>query len=64
MKDQNYVNPFEDVRNKVKIFKDRLRETNKGDADLRESRLLRDAEEVLDKGPNPPANISSPEPSS
>ena len=49
MEDQKYTNPFEDVRNKVKIFKDRLREANQSDADLRKSRLVQEAKEILGK---------------
>ena len=64
MNDQKYTNPFVDVHNKVKAFKDSLREANQSDADLRESRLVRDAEEVLGKSPSPAADISIPEPSS
>jgi hypothetical protein len=64
VEDQKYINPFEDVHNKVKAFKDRLREANQNDADLRESRLVRNAEEILGKSSSPLANISTPEPSS
>jgi hypothetical protein len=62
LKDQQYTNPFVDVHNKVKVFKDRLREANESDADLRESRLVQNAKEILGKSPSPPANISIPEP--
>ncbi len=54
MNDQEYTNPFEDVHNKVKIFKDRAREASKGDAELRKSRLAQEAKEILDKSPSPP----------
>jgi len=37
---------FVDVHNKVRAFKDRLREVNKGNADLREDRLLRETKEL------------------
>jgi hypothetical protein len=61
---QMYINPFEDVHNKVKVFKDRLREANDSDADLRENRLVQEAKEILGKSPSPLANISVQEPSS
>ncbi len=64
MKDQQYTNPFVDIHKRVKAFKDRVREANKNDAELRESRLVRDAEEILGKTPSPAADISIPEPSS
>jgi hypothetical protein len=50
MEDQEYTNPFVDVHNKVKALKDRTRETNKNDAELRESRTLQEAKEVLGQG--------------
>ncbi len=49
MENQKYINPFEDVHAKAKAFKDRAREANKNDAEFRESRLLREAKELLDK---------------
>ena len=52
VEDQKYTNPFEDVHNKVKAFKDRLREANESDADLRKSRLLQEAKEILGKEPS------------
>ena len=64
MEDQQYTNPFEDVHRKAKAFKDRAREANKNDAELRNSKLVQEAKEILDKEPNPPANISGQEPSS
>jgi uncharacterized protein YbjT (DUF2867 family) len=39
VEDQEYTNPFSDVHRKAKAFRDRARETNENDADLRESRL-------------------------
>ena len=62
VENQSYINPFTDVHNKVKVFKDRLREANDSDAGLRESRLVQEAKELLGKSPRPPANISIPEP--
>jgi hypothetical protein len=49
--DQEYTNVFVDVHKKVKVFKDRLRKANKGDADLREDKLVRETKEmeVVDK---------------
>ncbi len=52
MEDQQYTNPFEDVHRKAKAFKDRAREANKNDAELRESRLVQEAKKILDKEPN------------
>jgi len=49
--DQEYTNPFVDVHRKVKAFKDRVREANQNDAELRESRSLQEAKEILDKEP-------------
>ncbi len=46
MADQDYTNIFVDVHKKIKLFKDRLREANKGDADLREDRLVRETKEL------------------
>ena len=52
MEDQEYTNPFVDVHRKVKAFKDRAREANKSDAELRESRSVQEAKEILDKEPD------------
>ena len=52
MEDQKYTNPFEDVHRKAKVFKDRAREANKNDAELRESRLVQEVKEILGKEPN------------
>jgi hypothetical protein len=52
MEDQEYINPFVDVHNKVKTLKDRVREANKSDAELRESRSLQEAKEILGKERN------------
>ena len=49
MKDQPYTNRFVDVHEKVKAFKDRVRQANKSDAELRENRLAREAKELLAK---------------
>jgi len=46
--DQQYTNQFAEVHRKVKIFKDLLREANKHDAELRESRQVREAKETID----------------
>ena len=52
MEDQEYINPFEDVHKKAKAFRDRAREANNSDAALRETRLVREAKEILDKEPS------------
>jgi hypothetical protein len=49
VEDQKYTNPFEDVHRKVQALKDRAREANKNDAELRESRLTQEAKEALNK---------------
>lgn len=49
MKNQEYINPFIDVYNKVKAFKDRVREASKNDAELRKTRAVQEANEILDK---------------
>lgn len=51
MEDQQYINPFEDVHKKVKAIKGRAREANKNDAELRESKLVQEAKEILGKEP-------------
>ena len=48
MDDQQYTNQFAEVHRKVKVFKDLLREANKHDAELRESRQVREAKENID----------------
>jgi hypothetical protein len=49
VENQPYTNPFVDVHRKVKAFKDRAREANKYDAELRESRLVQEAKQFIDK---------------
>jgi hypothetical protein len=39
------------VHNKVRAFKDRLREVNKGDAAVREDRLVLEARQIIDAEP-------------
>ena len=51
MEDRQYTNPFEDVHAKVKAIKDRVRDAKKNDAELRESRAAREAQEILDGEP-------------
>ena len=51
VEDQQYTNPFEDVHRKAKAFKDRAREANKNDEELRKSKLVQEAREILDKEP-------------
>jgi hypothetical protein len=52
VEDQKYTNPFEDVHRKAKAFKDRAREANKNDAELRKSKLVQEAKEILDEEPS------------
>jgi hypothetical protein len=52
VEDQEYRNPFAEVHRKAKAFKDRVREVNKNDAELRESGSVPEAKEILDKEPN------------
>ncbi len=49
MGDPEYTNPFAQVHSKAKAFKDRTREANKNDAELRETRSVQEAKEILDK---------------
>ena len=49
MNDQPYTNRFADVHLKVKTFKDRAREENESDAEVRESKLAREFTEIRDK---------------
>jgi hypothetical protein len=51
VEDQEYTNPFVDVHRKAKAFKDRIRAANKNDAELRESRSVQEAKEILSKEP-------------
>jgi len=51
VQDQAYTNRFVDVHEKVKAFKDRIRQANKSDAELREDRLVQEAKELVDKEP-------------
>ncbi len=46
--DQQYTNQFTEVHRKVKVFKDLVREANKHDAELRESRQVRVAKETIE----------------
>ena len=52
MDDQKDTNPFADVHSKVKVLKDRAREANRNDAELRESKLAREFTEIRDKEPD------------
>ena len=51
MDDQEYTNPFVEVHRKAKAVKDRVAEANRIEAELRESRLVRDATDILDPEP-------------
>ncbi len=46
MDDQEYINPFIHVHNKVKAFKDRLRDVKRGEVDLRDDRVMRETKEM------------------
>jgi hypothetical protein len=50
--DQKYTNPFADVHTKVKILKDRAREANMNDAELRENRLVQEFKGIIDREPD------------
>jgi hypothetical protein len=50
--DQEYTNSFADVHSKVKVLKDRAREANEKDAELRESRVAEEAQKLRDFGGN------------
>lgn len=52
MEDQPRTNTFIDVHNKIKAFKDRLREANKNRTDLGDDRLVQEAKPILDKEPS------------
>ena len=54
MEDQEYTNPFAEVHRKAKAFKDRASEANKNDAELRKSRAIQEASEILDKDRDQP----------
>ena len=50
MEDQQYTNPFLEVHKKAKAFRDRVREANKKDAELRENGLVQEFNGIaLDK---------------
>jgi hypothetical protein len=46
MENHGYTNRYVDVHNKIKSFKDRLRETNKSHASRREDTLARESKEM------------------
>jgi hypothetical protein len=52
VEDKAYVNPFVEVHRKAEAFKDRLREANENEDELRERRAMRVAKEALDKQSN------------
>jgi len=52
VQDQAYTNRFVDVHEKVKAFKDRMRQSNQTDANRRENNLVQEAIKFLDKEPN------------
>jgi len=47
--DREYTSPFAEVHTKAKAFKDRAREANKNDAELRERRSVQEGKEILGK---------------
>ena len=49
MEDQEYINPFVDVLRKAKALRDRAREANEKDAELRASRATQEAKDILGK---------------
>jgi hypothetical protein len=49
--DQPYTNSFADVHKKIKAIKDRIAAANKDDRELRESRAVQKATDVLDPEP-------------
>jgi hypothetical protein len=49
MEDQEYTNPFVEVHQKAKAFKDRISEANKSDAEVRKTRAIQDANDVFKK---------------
>ena len=59
MEDQEYANPFTDVHEKAKAFRDRVREANRNETQLRERRLVQEVMESLGKDLAPRANIST-----
>jgi hypothetical protein len=46
--DQEYTNRFAEVHRKVKGLKDQIREANEKEAELRETRAVQEAKEILD----------------
>ena len=46
--DQPHTNSFADVHKKIKVFKDRIAEASRDDAEVRESKLLQEAADILD----------------
>ena len=52
MEDQQHTNTFVDVHNKIRGFKDRLREANKGHTERLDERLVRETKAILDKEPS------------
>jgi hypothetical protein len=52
VQDQAHTNRFLDVHEKVKAFKDRVRQANNSAAEVREKRIVQEAKELLLKEPN------------
>ena len=50
MEDQQYTNPFLEVHKKAKAFRDRAREANEKDPEIRKNRLVQEFKGIaLDK---------------
>ena len=49
LEDQEYINPFVDVHRKAKALRDRAREANEKDAELRESRTAQETKDIVGK---------------
>jgi hypothetical protein len=47
VEDQPQTNSFADVHKKIKAFKDRIAAANNDDRELRESRAMQEAKEIL-----------------
>ena len=47
VENQPQTNSFADVHKKIKAFKDRIREANENDAELRKSRAVQEAKGII-----------------
>jgi hypothetical protein len=48
MEDQQYKNPFVEVHEKARAFRDRAREANEKDKEIRENRVAEEAQKLPD----------------